>query len=166
MHVNQLIVLPDDETLNYLRQIFSGCPFDIDFHKMYVELNSSTQEMVADISRTYVAESMSMDVWYDSATQSTSLLLPLNSPTLVARCHELRASAPSEFYGAHYFPFLVLKRYMPPMYRQYRAFINSISDTLFANQTPLVFGSEFLLPQSFEYVPDVDFYKSQIATNM
>src|SRR5271163_5001474 len=99
MYVNQLIVLPDDQTLNYLRQIFSACPFDIDFHKMSVEVNSATQEMEADTSRVYVAEAMSMNIWYDSATQSTSLLLPLRSPALEARCVELRASAPSEFYG-------------------------------------------------------------------
>jgi hypothetical protein len=166
MYIHQLIVLPDDQTLNYLRQIFSACPFDLDFDQMHVEVNSSVQEMEADTSRVHVAESMSMNIWYDSASQSTSLLLPLNSPELLTRCAELRTTAPSEFYGAHYFPFLMIKRHMPPMARQYRAFINSVSDTLFAKRTPLVFDSEFVMSKSFDYVPDVDFYKSQIAVNL
>jgi len=166
MQVNQLIVLPDEGTLNYLRQIFSACPFDLDLSKAYVEVNSSQGQMEADDRRTYVASGGSMNVWYDSSTQSSSLLLPLESKALTERCMELRQTAPSIFYGSHYIPFLVVKRKMPPMRRKYRDFINSVSDVLYANRMPLVFEAEFLLPQSFEYVPDTDFYVSQIATNL
>jgi len=163
MQVNQLIVLPDAGTLDYLRQMFSGCPFDLDLAKAYVEVNSSLGEMEPDDSNVYVASAGSMNIWYDSSTQSSSLLLPITSVALTDRCMELRDSAPSLFYGDYYMPFLVIKRHMPPMSRHYRSFINSISDVLYANRQPLVFDSEFLLPQSFEYVPDTDFYVSQIA---
>ena|ERR1700680_4759306 len=163
MLVNQLIVLPDEGTLNYLRQVFSGCPFDLELGKAYVEVNSSLGEMIPDDSKVYVAQAGSMNIWYDSSTQSSSLLLPLVSKELSTRCHELRESAPSLFYGEWYMPFLAIKRHMPPMSRNHRAFINSVSDVLAANRVPLIFEAEFLLPQSFEYVPDTDFYVSQIA---
>src|SRR5271163_4427459 len=130
MQVNQLIVLPDTATLNYLREIFSGCPFDLDLSEAYCEVNSSQGEMVPDGSRAYVASAGSMNVWYDSSTQSTSLILPLISPPLMERCQELRRAAPSVFYGDHYIPFLAVKRHMPPMDRAYRGFINSVSDVL------------------------------------
>lgn len=166
MQVNQLIVLPDEGTLNYLRQIFSACPFDLDLTKAYVEINSSQQEMEPDDRRTYVAAAGSMNVWYDSSTQSASLLLPLESNPLTERCMEIRKTAPSVFYGDHYIPFMVIKRHMPPMRRKYRDFINSVSDVLYANRMPLVFDAEFLFPQSLEYIPDTDFYVSQIATQL
>jgi hypothetical protein len=166
MQVNQLIVLPDAGTLNYLREIFSGCPFDIDLSKAYVEVNSSLGEMQADDSRVYTAAAGSMNVWYDSSTQATSLLLPLQSPTLTDRCMEIRETAPSLFYGEYYMPFVVLQRNIPPMRRAYRSFINAVSDVLFANRLPLVFESEFLLPKNFEYVPYTDYYVSQLANNL
>lgn len=166
MQVNQLIVLPDEGTLNYLRELFSSCPFDLDLGKCWVEVNSSLGEMVADDTRTYVAEAGSMNVWYDSSTQSTSLLLPLKSNELTARCMEVRENAPSLFYGEYYMPFLVIQRGMPAMRRKYRSFINSVSDVLYANRMPLVFDSEFLLPQNFEYVPYTDYYVSQLANQM
>lgn len=166
MQVNQLIVLPDTGTLNYLRELFSACPFDLDLSKAYVELNSSLGEMEADDSRVYVAEAGSMNIWYDSSTQSTSLILPLQSAELTTRCMSLRETAPSLFYGDYYMPFLVVQRGMPAMRRKYRTFINSVSDVLFANRMPLVFDSEFLLPQNFEYVPYTDYYVSQLANHM
>jgi hypothetical protein len=166
MQVNQLIVLPDEGTLNYLRQLFATCPFDLDLDKAYVEVNSSLGEMEPQEHNVYVAEAGSMNVWYDSSTQSTSLLLPLKSKVLTDRCMEIRETAPSLFYGEYYMPFLVIQRGMPAMRRSYRTFINSVSDVLYANRIPLVFGSEFLLPSNFEYVPYTDYYVSQLANHM
>jgi len=164
MLVNQLIVLPDEGTMNYLRQIFSACPFELDLSQSYVEVNSSLGDMEAESSNVYVAQAGSMNIWYDSSTQSSSLLLPLVSTELTKRCQEVRVDAPSLFYGDYYHPFLVLKRHMPPKAKHFRGFINSVSDVLFANRMPLVFDAEFVMAQNFEYVPDTDFYVSQMAT--
>lgn len=170
MVVNQLLVLPTEETLYYLSKVFSACPFDLDLQKCYVEINSSVEEMVPDPHRLYKAECGTMNVFFDSATMESSLLLPLKSPSLVDRCVEVRADAPSAFYGSdetaeqYYFPYMVVKRSMSPLVRHYRSFVNSISNVLATTpEYPLLFEGEFVVSTDFDNIPDYDYYASQLA---
>ncbi|BAG41452.1 hypothetical protein [Ralstonia phage phiRSL1] len=158
MLVNQLIVLPTQDTLAYLNRVFDGCSFDIDWSQSFVEVNSSVQPMEADPTRKYTAVAGTMNVYYDSATGDNSLLLPLVSDELVERCAELRVDAPSAFYGNAYFPFLVVKRNYAPRRAHRRYFITSIADVLYADRYPLTFDAELVLPRTFETVPDMDYY--------
>lgn len=164
MLVHQLLVLPMPETIEYLSKVMSACPFSLDLTKAFVELNSSKTPMVPDTNRVYTARAGTMQVFYDGATQQSSLLLPLQSPALLARTTDLRRDAPSAFYGDHYFPHLVLARGMPPMARAYRSFIASVSTTLATDPDQvLMFDAELVVSNDFHSVPDADFYESQVA---
>lgn len=161
MIVNQLLVLPSDDTLDYLTRVFSGCPFDLDLTKCYVEVNSSQHAMEPDPGRLYKAKAGTMKEYFDSASQSSWLLLPLDCPALSQRAMEVRLEqgAPSAFYGDHYFPHMVVKAHMPPRYQSLRAFVNSVSNTLATTEDhPLLFEGEFVVASEFHAVPQADYY--------
>jgi hypothetical protein len=162
MQINQLVVLPTEETLEYLGQVFDASPIELDLKAMYVEINSSEEVMEADTTRSYTAYAKTLDRYYDSSTGETSLLLPLVSEALVDRARELRLKAPSAFYQNYYFPFLVIKRNLPPLRRAYRGLVTNWSDTLYSHQQPLFFDAEIVIPKEYDQVPDMDFYTSQI----
>jgi hypothetical protein len=162
MLIHQLIVLPTPETLEYLKTVFDACPIEIDWHGVFVEVNSSTEVQKADLDRTYVAYAKTLDRFFDSATEETSLLLPLECPELVERARELRKHSPSAFYGDYYFPNLVIKRDMPPMKRHRRGLILSYAENLYAHQRPLEFNAELVVPKDYTYIPDLDFYTTQM----
>jgi len=163
MLIYQLVVLPTPDTLEYLSNVFSGSPIDLDLQSFSVEINSSTEIMEADESKVYKADAGSMDRFYDSATGETSLLLPLQSEQLLTRCRELREHAPSAFYGEHYFPYLCIKRNMPTMKPHRRALINSWADTLYANHYPLMFDAEIILHKEYDNAPDMDYYTTRVV---
>jgi hypothetical protein len=166
MLCNELIVLPSDETLQYLSATFSGCPFDLNLQESYVSLNISRDEMKADDERVYKAVAGTLGVFYDSADGYSSLILPLVSPALTERVEELRQEAPNMFYGPHYFPHMVIIRDMPPLTRKYSGFLNSVSTSLAtAQNAPLLFEAELVRQQDFKGVPMSDYYASQLSNH-
>lgn len=158
MLVHQLVVIPRPETLEYLSNVFDGCPFDLDLNSMYVEINSSARPMVAEPENVYIAYAGSMDRFFDTGTGETSLLLPLSSEGLLHRCREVREYAPSAFYGEQYFPYMVVKRAMPPLKRHRRGLLISYIEQLHAHQEPLLFDAEIVYPKEYSTVPDMDYY--------
>ena len=164
MQVNELVVLPTQETLEYLAYTMSACPFDMNLQDTYVTLNMSQEPMEPDPSRVYKATAGSLGIWYDQATGYSSLILPLYSESMIERVAELRADAPSAFYGDHWFAFMVLVPDFPPQARRYVAFINSISDSLaMAQEAPLFFDAELVRSTEVHAVPFADYYAAQIA---
>ena len=166
MLVNQLLVIPTPETIEYLSKVFSACPFPLNLRDAFVEVNSSQTPMVPDTDRIYKATAGTMRVFYDQSTEQSSLLLPLVSEPLFDRCEELRQEAPSAFYGEYYFPHLVLVRGMPPLARSYRGFISSVATTLATDPNQcLLFDAELVVSRDFHAAPDMDYYTAQIANN-
>lgn len=164
MNVNQLFVLPAQETLDFFSAQFSGCPFDLDLSKMYLEVNSSLFDMEPLPEEVYIADMGAMDIYFDQSTMSSSLLLPVYSKSLTDRCAELRENAPTTFYGEDYFPFLVVKQNVNTLSRSTRRFIRSLSDTM-VNLTDhrLLFEGEFVLQNDYATVPWLDYYNQQRA---
>jgi hypothetical protein len=165
MLVHQLLVLPSTDTLAYLSKVFSGCPFDLDLTKCHVEVNSARTPMEAEPDRLYRAHAGTMKEYYDTATQSSTLLLPLDCQPLVDRVMELRMQGHTScFYGDHYFPHMVVKVHMPPRYRALRAFVNSVSTTLATTEDmPLLFEGEFCVAREFSAIPQADYYATMVA---
>lgn len=161
MLVHQLMVLPTPDTIEYFKMVFDGCPIEINWSETYVELNSSVEVMEADEDRSYVAYAGTMDKYYDSATGSSHLILPLESPDLAARAFELRQTAPSAFYGDAYFPHMVIKFHMPPLKPHRRGLMQSYSTILASNQEPLVFDAELVVPKEYFQIPNLDYYTVQ-----
>lgn len=165
MLVNELLVIPTADTLNSFRQIFSGCPFDMNLDKAYVVLNISESEMEPEPENLYSAHCGSMNVWYDQATGMSSLILPLVSPSMTERVQSLQDKSPSAFYGGQYFPHMILVQDFPPISRRYSGFIGSISDTLNAQQTPIFFDAELCVQKEYYAPPQMDYYASQMANH-
>jgi hypothetical protein len=158
MLIHQLICLPTPETIAYLKNVFDACPIEINWSETYVEINSSTEVQEADLERSYVAYAGTMDRFYDTATGAAQLILPLNSPDLEERAAEVRREAPSAFYADAYFPHLVIKAPMPTMRPHRRALINSYSTSLAAQQQPLIFDAELVVPKEYFQIPQLDYY--------
>jgi hypothetical protein len=164
MQVNELLVIPTQETLEYLAQTMSACPFDMDLTKAHVTLNMSQSPMEPDSDRLYKATAGSLGIWYDQSTGYSSLILPLVSESMNARVAELRADAPCPFYGDHWFAFMVLVADFPPSSRRYSRFINSVSDSLaMAQNAPLFFDAELVRTTEVHAVPFADYYAAQRA---
>lgn len=164
MQVNELLVIPTQETLEYLAQTMSGCPFDLDLTKTYVTLNMSQAPMEPDPDRLYKAIAGSLGIWYDQSTGYSSLILPLVSESMIERVSEVRAEAPSPFYGSHWFAFMVLVSDFPPISRRYSRFVNSVSDSLAtAQNAPMFFDAELVRSTEVSAVPFADYYAAQIA---
>jgi hypothetical protein len=163
MIVNELSVLPDADTIDYLSTIMSGAPLSIDLESIYVVVAQSQSEIKADPNTVFLAKAGSLDMWYDTATGETSLILPLMSPALDARAAEVRNKTEPAFYGGVYIPFLTIVPHMPALSRHYRRFVRGLSDTLWANRQPLVFEREFVTVKDYAAVPNADFYASYAA---
>lgn len=169
MLVNRLLVFPTQNTLDYFSRILSGCPFDLDLNQMYVEVNSSVNEMIPDSNIIYEASAGTLNTYYDTATNESSLILPLISPSLTERCKQVRSYAPTAFYydkennKEYYFPFLVVKEIAPPKSISYRGFLASISTTLAGNHYPLLFSNEYIVTSEFDQIPHQDYYNSMLA---
>lgn len=165
MLFHQLIVLPTESTLHYLATMMSGATLEVDFARIYVEVNTSKEPMDNDANpdSIYTAYAGSGGVWYDSGTGNTSWIIPLVSDQLQRRRLELQATAPHAFYPSMYVPHLVLKTPMPPMKRRFRAFTNVISDILINSQEPLMFDAEIVRTIDLTHATDYDFYQDQAS---
>jgi hypothetical protein len=167
MLIHQLCVLPDAGTLDYFSRTMSACPFEgFDMYQMYVELNSSEYPMNTDPDKVYIARAGTMAVYYDSNTEQSSLILPLYSEEMDDRVRNLRSSAPSAFYGEHFFPFLVVQFPAPQLSRSNRSFIASISNTFASNNEPLVFEGECIRSMDFKKPPYLDYYNAMVANDV
>lgn len=164
MLFNQLIALPRPETLEYLSRIMSGSPLMIDLKTMYVEINLSQQPMEADPEAVYSARPGKGGVWYDSASGISSWIIPLVSEQLQMRHFELQQVAPNPFYKA-YIPHLILIAGVPPLKRNYRAFMSSINNTLATTDEQLFFDAEIVREVDLTRAPMYDFYKDQGLTS-
>lgn len=165
MLFNELICLPTDETLDHLSRVFSACPFDLDLKKLYVVLDQSERPLKPDTSRVYEAKAGTLNLWYDTAVQMSSLILPLESEAMRERAMELRDGKGSTFYGDHYFPHMVILQDAPPMSRHYRTFISSVSTTLATSDYPLYFDAELVVQRDYHAIPQADFYAAMLANH-
>lgn len=158
--VNKLVVIPTEETLEYLSRIFSGCPFDVDLKKFYVEVNTALVPMKPEPELVYAAEPGSMDLYYDENQGWTTLTLPLKSKSLVGRWQSLQEEAPHVFHPTEYFPNMKMVWPFPPIKRHFRTFINSVASTLINDAQKLYFDAEMVIVTPMETVPDVSLYRT------
>lgn len=165
MLFNELICLPTDETMAHLSRVFSACPFDLNLRTLYVVLAQSERPLKADPSRVYEAKAGTMNVWYDTAVQLSSLILPLESGSMNERATEARGGEPSTFYGDHYFPHMIVVQDMPPLARHYSTFIASISHVLATSEYPLFFDAELVVQRDYHAIPQADYYAAMLANH-
>lgn len=150
--INEVVVFPTTETLDYLLKIFQDCPFSIEPETWFVTLNETREPCKLYPDRVYSASPQTLGLWYDDSLNGTSLLMPLDSQDILERMAELRLQ---NGFMCHPSPlaFMPLVRYMPQLKHNYRAFINSISYILSMAEQPLLFTGETQVMREVESSP-------------
>lgn len=159
MLINQVAVFPTVDTLNYFQSLFQTCPFPVDFTSCRVILNESENLSVIKPEAVYSAIPVTLDYWYDSIYNATSLILVLQSPSMYNRMIELRNESGTLFHPEPLI-FMPILRYMPQLKSNYRAFVRSVSDIIVNNKQSIFFTGEMQLPTEIEGIPDGLFYES------
>ncbi len=156
----RLFLLPTNESLDALRAVFSGSPIEIDWSTLAVEIASSKSPIVtAEPDMQYRALTSNMDVWYESATGSSSLLLSLlPSPEMVER-----HNAVGDAWGRPLFYPFVKVAHDPLLRRNRRAFLNSVSTRLVDYPIVLTFCNETVLKDASVVPSQQDFYDDYVT---
>ncbi len=141
MLVNETVIFPEADTLEYLNQVFQDCPFTIDLSLCHVTLNETWDACSIDPSAIYEAKAGTLGYWYDDSIEGSSLILPLESPSIITRMNQLRQE---KGYVFHKQPlaFMVLQKYMPPLSRRNRNFVISVSEILYNSEHVFKFTGE------------------------
>lgn len=162
MLINQVVVYPSADTLDYLNAVFETCPFSVDLSSLHVVMNESWEPYdELNPNNTYAAWCVEFDCWYNDAVETSSLIMTLYSFQLNRRMMELRLQSPAVF---HPLPmaFATVLETMPPINRRYRNFISSVSDILYNSDTPLIFTGEEQFMTDIEGKPYAEYYKAQL----
>lgn len=163
MDYNQLRVLPTPETREYLSNLMSGSPIDIDLDSFSVELMTTEDFAKPAPDNVYRATSLSLKVWYDTYLQRSSLILSLSSPDLVVRCMELHKQGIAREFFNHYYPYMVIKEAMPALSRNYKTFILSTANALCSNERLLEFSSEYVSRVALTHIPNYEYQMAQLS---
>jgi len=152
--LKKLVLLPDNSSIDALRDVFSASPIQINWDTLCVEIASSIGNIVADQFAEYRALTGEMNVWYESATNRSNLLLTLiPSPEMVSR-HEAIGDA----WGRPlFFPFINIA-HDPLLRRNRRSFINSVSTRLVEIPIMLTFSNETVISDLATVPSQADFY--------
>lgn len=164
----QLSLLPEDRTISFLKNLFSDCPFDINWDLLHCELNLTTDphiKNVVDLTTSYKAlpvNSMSvsnrgLSIVYEPVTETTNLYMPITSQAMEQRAYILRSEFKPLF---HPRPFLYLCL-CPDYYSSihHNVYVNSISDVLVRYQDPLFFTLETVRAIDIDGINDQMLYE-------
>lgn len=162
MIFNQLNVKPTDETAEYLSNLMSGSPLDLDISSYSVELITTLDELTAVPDNVYQARCLNLRVWYDTYLQRSSLILSLASPDMVERCMALHKEGAARAFYDHYYPYLVLRANMPALSRNYRTFIHTTANSLCGNERLLEFTGEYIEQVDLHSPPNYEYQMAQV----
>ncbi len=162
MILNTLYAVLEDGSREYLQRMMSAMPegLRIDFDPK-IELFTSPDELVPNKGNIYTARSVTLDFWYDGNRQVTSGIIVLDSPSMELRYAELVGEGHTPAWPFGYHPHYTLIPFAPPFKRSVRGWLNSISNTLAASDTPLIFGDERVEAVDYSSPLDYEFNLSQ-----
>jgi hypothetical protein len=162
MIFNQLNVKPTDDTLEYLSNVMSGSPLDLDIASYSVEVITTQDELVAKPDNVYQARCLNLRVWYDAYLQRSSLILSLASPDLVERCMELHKEDVVRAFYNHYYPYLTIRANMPALSRNFRTFVHTTANILCGNERMLEFTGEYIEQVNLHSPPNYEYQMAQL----
>lgn len=157
--VNKVFVLPVPETVAHLKDRFMGCPFDIDWDSLGLEIGSSLGPIDLKPNSTYFALPGGMDVWYDTPTGHAHLLLPLFPSDKMARRH----AAIGDAWSLPQFRPVLSFGIAPTLRRHNRAFINSVATGMIDTSPVLGFTGEMVVESESEFQSFGDFYRDYVG---
>jgi len=157
--MKHLFVLPVPETIEHLKAVFMGAPFDIDWDHLGVEIGSTNGQLTPKApTRVYHAAPGSLDIWYDTAEGCSFLLLPLFPSAKMAQRHDFVGDA----WGRDQFrPVLSFGR-LQSNRRNHKAFINSVATGLVDTSPVLGFHMETVVEDDAQVPQYSDFYQDYI----
>lgn len=156
--VHTLWILPTDETLTYLQSLFQSTPLTVNWDSLGVEIASSRSPIkTGPESRSFNAFPGSMDIWYDTATTRSYLLLPLIPSPKMARRHEEVGNV----WGRNQFRPVMSLGELQTNRRNHKSIINSISTALIDTAPVLQFHCEMVIEDdsALQVAPFSDFYR-------
>jgi len=159
MILNHLFVVPTDETLKYLGDMMAATPIHgLDLNNLRVSIMITADEIEAEPEKVYTAHAGSIMLQRDAEVEGTSMILPLVSEDLFNANKELQAAGVQPaFFEGWYVPHMKFISALPPMRRYIKAWINSISTTLYTQGATLTFTGEQVLKEDFVAIPDYYF---------
>ena len=151
--MNKLLALPTKDTLDILKTVFASAPFPINWEALCLQIGTSTEPIQPKAQSYYRALTGAMNVWYESTTGKSHLLLPLiPSPELVARNEEV-----GDAWGRKFIPYVNVVE-DPIMRRERKAFINSVASRFVDFPLMLAFHNEVVLYDEADVPDQMDFY--------
>jgi hypothetical protein len=157
----KLFVLPTPDTKALLHTMFADVPVVIDYDKLCVEIGSSTEAVVPDLTRMYRALPGQIGIWYETAVGYSSILLPLiPSPEMCARRVEV-----GDVWDREFVPFMALTSRFnngPNV----KPKLNSISTSLVDHLPELRFTCETVLYDEAEVPSQLDFYEDYLKSKV
>lgn len=163
MLVNRLYVVPTDETASYLSAVMAGAPLDIDMTQFKVEIIATEDALEIDPEKVYSAQTVNVNVFYDSYLQRSSLIATMVSGDLQERAKELNREGVARAFYDWYIPYMAIKRGMPPLSRHFRTWKVSIANALCQNERPLHFTGEHVEQEDLMSYPDFDYIQAMAA---
>lgn len=160
---NRLYVTPTERTLSYLGAVMSGSPVDLELGDLKVEIITTEDSLNIDPSRVYTAQSINVNVFYDTYLQRSNLMCTLLSPELQERAMELNAEGVVRSFYDWYIPYMTVKRGMPPLSRHVQHWRVSLANALCQNERPLTFSDEHVVVEEILAYPDYDYIMAMAA---
>ena len=152
--MNKVFLLPTNSTIDALKDIMATSPVHIDWDSLGVEIGTSMGSVTADEDVEYRALTGEVNVWYETATGRSSLLLTLiPSPEMVERHNQIGDA----WDRPDFFPFINLHS-DPVLRRNRRAFFNSVSSRFVDLPIMLTFHNEIVVPSDALVPAQADFY--------
>jgi len=159
--VSRLWVLPVEPTVKHLKAMFMGCPFDVDWDKLGVEIgNSLTPFAVKGPDTIYFMVPAGLDVWYDTPSGHAHLLMPLVPSKKTSRRHD---EVGDVWHHAQFRPVMSLGIAPSLKRRHAKAFINSIATSLVDTSPVFGFAMETVQTDEAKYPLYGDFYRDYVG---
>lgn len=153
----QLVVLPTQETVDYIRTQMSPPPFDIDLDKLHVVVLTSRQPIPESAGQIYIAKSKKLDRVYDSQLQRSTFTMSLDSPALQELYSGLVQAGCKDAFYKEFYPHMHLVDGMPPGAPSFRKFRVAMENIFSESEVELEFGNELVMTKDISYPVDSDY---------
>jgi hypothetical protein len=157
MLFQRLSVVPSNDSLQYLYNMFAAAPFLVELDTITVDVMISTDPLVAAIDNTYTLTPKHLRLYYDSNLQTSSWIMSFESPDLQKRYRQLQDLGVTPALHNYYHPHAVIVRYAPPLSKNYRRFMTSMSNIFGDCKRSLMFGLEHTVDVDLNFPPEKDY---------
>jgi hypothetical protein len=155
--LQRIFTLPTPDTVDFLQFHFAATGARINWDGLGVELGVVAGDAKLKENAVYQAVPGDLDMWYDSITARSWLILPLwASEKMVARSEEL-----GNAWQRPFLPYMVLSDLVTNRHRE-KAILNSVATSFIDTSPVLTFRGEIAMPWDAP-PPLPDFYLSARA---